>query len=120
MRFAADLVLSLKVATPTLISGLALGVIDWAVKFESVLPKIASIVAIIGAIIIAVSHYCKMSWDNHHARAKARLDEIEIDLRRLEKEGEEKDNELKDEILKEQKLKNKILEKQFDNREGGP
>lgn len=105
MRFVADLAPSLKVATPTLISGLSLGALDWWVKFESALPSIASLIAIIASIIIALSHYCKMVWDNHHARAKARLDEIEI-------EGEEKDNKLKDLLIKEQQLKNRILEKQ--------
>jgi hypothetical protein len=105
MKFVADLAPSLKVSITTLISGLGLGAIDWAVKFESVLPKIASIVAIIGGIILAVSHYCKMVWDNHHARAKARLDEIEI-------ESEQKDSRLKDLLIREQELKNKILEKQ--------
>lgn len=108
MKWFADLALSLKVAMPTLISGLSLGAIDWMVKFESSLPSIASIVAIIGAIIIAVSHYCKMVWDNRHARAKARLDEIEI-------EQEAKDSRLKDLLIREQELKNSILEKQAEN-----
>lgn len=105
MRFVAALLLDLKVATLTLISGLGLGAVDWMVKFESTLPSIASLVAIIGAIIIAVSHYCKMRWDNRHARAKARLDEIEI-------EQEVKDSRLKDLLIREQELKNSILEKQ--------
>lgn len=115
MKWFADLALSLKVAMPTLISGLSLGAVDWVVKFDSALPSIASVIAIIGAIIIAVSHYCKMVWDNHHARAKARLDEIEIEHNNLEKEGEAKENKLKDLLIEEQELKNRILKKRAEN-----
>lgn len=108
MRFAADLVLSLKVAMPTLISGLGLGLADFWFHFDSAIPSIAALVALIASIIIAVSHYCKMVWDNRHARAKARLDEIEI-------EQEAKDSRLKDLLIREQELKNSILEKQAEN-----
>jgi hypothetical protein len=112
MRYVAELAPSLKVAMPTLISGFTLGAIDWWVKFESQLPAIASIVAIIGGVIIAASHYCKMVWDNRHARAKARLDEIEI-------EQEVKDSRLKDLLIREQEIKNSILEKQAVNKSEG-
>ncbi len=108
MKFAAALALDLKVALTTLLSGLSLWFADFIMSFESAMPAIAGIIATITGIIVGVSHYCKMVWDNHHARAKARLDEIEI-------EGERKDNELKDLLILEQKLKIKALEKQAED-----
>lgn len=109
MKFVADLALDLKVATLTLTSGAALGVADALVNFDSALPKIASVVTIITGIVICTSHYCKMVWDNRHARAEARLKELAI-------AGEQKDNKLKDELIKEQKLKNKLLEKEIEDK----
>jgi hypothetical protein len=110
MKSFASVALDLKVAVSTLMGGLSLGAVDWMVNFESALPSIASVVAIIGAVIIAVSHYCKMVWDNRNARADARLKELVI-------AGEQKDNQLKDLLIQEQRLKNKALKKQADEDE---
>lgn len=108
MRFVADLLLDLKVATLTLISGASLSIADYAFDFESALPSMAGFVAIVTGIIVGASHYFKLMWDNRHARAKARLDELEI-------EQEVKDSRLKDLLIREQELKNTILEKQAKN-----
>lgn len=118
MKLFAGLAPELKLAMPIWISSIGVWIADMWFKFESVIPSLAGFVALIGGIIVAVGHYCRIVRENRESRENSKLKELEIDLRRLEKEGEllqnegeRLDNIQKDLTIQEQRLRIHHLEK---------
>lgn len=118
MKFVGELALNLKVATLTLTSAIgSFFAIVW-LHIESAIPQMTAFVSLIVAIVIGVAHYCKLVRENRESRENSKLKELEMDLRRIEKEGEllqnegdRLDNIQKDLTIQEQRLRIKQLEK---------